>query len=361
MTENNAPLMLQIIGDVCCLMLYHADSRYNTFNMFRTVGELLCVFLNGEHTEKLFPEGEEKEAAARGAGIKNEDAFRAWLGGYNRERYMQIVQDIYLSEDKFINSLKPSQRLQIYLNFDQYGLVSSLTEQAFSNMKLTLKNSSDLLGKYEFESLMLLLKTGEVTLQEDFSHACKFLQEHGVEVPRGTSYMFASPDELIQWLLRYVIEQDKYIKRCEFCGRYFVPKRNTKKYCSDLCASRQREEDSFCGVPEIRTLYKRIVANLTDKAERQRKLKMLYYSSGCSEDSETYVDPKVVLKKFYSDNVEYINALRTVHYALHTEEPSEEMQNFWEIMKKTYLEWLQEQYDYATSLTLDRNSYYPGD
>ena len=353
--------MLQVVGDVCCLMLYHADSKYNTFNMFKTVGELLCVFLNGEHVEKLSPESDAELAASRGAIVKNEEAFREWLGDYDRELYLRMVHDIYLSEDKYVDALKPSQRLQIYLNFNQDALVTSLTEQAISQMGVTLSHTPELSAKFEFESFMLLMKTGEVTLQEDFSHACQFMQEHGIDLPNGTSYMFATPDELIIWLLRHVIEKDKYIKKCEFCGRYFVPKRNTKKYCSDLCASRQREEDSFCGVPEIRTLYKRIVANLTDKAERQRKLKMLYYSSGCSEDSETYVDPKVVLKKFYSDNVEYINALRTVHYALHTEEPSEEMQNFWEIMKKTYLEWLQEQYDYATSLTLDRNSYYPGD
>ena len=66
MNENNAPLMLQVIGDVCCLMLYHADSKYNTFNMFQTVGELLCIFLNGEHVEKLAPESDAKFAASHG-------------------------------------------------------------------------------------------------------------------------------------------------------------------------------------------------------------------------------------------------------------------------------------------------------
>ena len=358
MNENNAPLMLQVVGDVCCLMLYHADSKYNTFNMFKTVGELLCVFLNGEHVEKLSPESDAELAASRGAIVKNEEAFREWLGDYDRELYLRMVHDIYLSEDKYVDALKPSQRLQIYLNFNQDALVTSLTEQAISQMGVTLSHTPELSAKFEFESFMILMKTGEVTLQEDFSHACQFMQEHGIDLPNGTSYMFATPDELIIWLLRHVIEKDKYIKKCEYCGRYFVPKRNTKKYCSEACASKQREEDSFCGVAELRTLYKRIVVNLSDKDTRMKKLQLPYVST---IDPETWVKPKDVLKEFYSKNAEYMNTLREVHRAISVQEPSGVNLMLWEVTKKIYLKFLQEQYDYATSLELDRDAYFRPD
>ena len=358
MNENNAPLMLQVVGDVCCLMLYHADSKYNTFNMFKTVGELLCVFLNGEHVEKLSPESDAELAAARGAIVKNEEAFREWLGDYDRELYLRMVHDIYLSEDKYVDALKPSQRLQIYLNFKQDALVTSLTEQAISQMGVTFYNIPELNAKFELESFLLLLKTGEVTLQEDFSHACQFMQEHGIDLPNGTSYMFATPDELIIWLLRHVIEKDKYIKKCEFCGRYFVPKRNTKKYCSDTCASKQREEDSFFGVPEFRTLYKRIVVNLTDKDARMKKLQLPYVST---TDPETWVKPKDVLKEFYSENAEHMNTLRDVYREVHAKEPDGFDFIRWNTAKNYYLHFLQEQYEYATSLELDRDAYFRPD
>ena len=358
MNENNAPLMLQVVGDVCCLMLYHADSKYNTFNMFKTVGELLCVFLNSEHVEKLSPESDAELAASRGAIVKNEEAFREWLGDYDRELYLRMVHDIYLSGNKYVDALKPSQRLQIYLNFKQDALVTSLTEQAISQMGVTLYNNPELNAKFEWESFMLLMKTGEVALQEDFSHACQFMQEHGIDLPNGTSYMFATPDELIIWLLRHVMEKDKYIKRCEFCGRYFVPKRNTKKYCSDTCASKQREEDSFFGVPEFRTLYKRIVVNLTDKDTRMKKLQLPYVST---TDPETWVKPKDVLKAFYSENAEYMNTLRDVYKEVNVKEPDGFALIRWNTAKNYYLNFLQEQYDYATSLELDRDAYFRPD
>lgn len=358
MNENNAPLMLQVIGDVCCLMLYHADSKYNTFNMFQTVGELLCIFLNGEHVEKLAPESDAEFAASHGAIIKNEEVFREWLGNYDRERYLRIVHDIYLSEDKYVEALKPSQRLQIYLNFYQDALVTSLTEQAISQMEVTLSRTPELSAKYELESFMLLMKTGSVTLQEDFSHACQFMQEHGIDLANGTSYMFATPDELIIWLLRHVMEHDKYIKKCEFCGRYFVPKRNTKKYCSDACASKQREEDSFFGVPEFRTLYKRIVVNLTDKDARMKKLQLPYVSTA---DPDTWVKPKDVLKDFYNENAEYMNTLRDVYREVNVKEPDGFALIRWNTAKNYYLNFLQKQYDYATSLELDRDAYFRPD
>lgn len=45
--------------------------------------------------------------------------------------------------------------------------------------------------------------------------------------------------ELMMWLLREVITEDRYIKSCAFCGRYFIPQRNTKQYCSKACATKQ--------------------------------------------------------------------------------------------------------------------------
>lgn len=153
------------------------------------------------------------------------------------------------------------------------------------------------------------------------------------------------------WLLRYVMEHDKYTKKCEFCGQYFVPKRNTKKYCSDTCAGKQREEDSFFGVPEFRTLYKRIVVNLTDKDTRMKKLQLSYVST---TDPETWVKPQDVLKAFYSENAEHMNTLRDVYREVNVKEPDGFALIRWNTAKKYYLNFLKKQYDYATSLELAR-------
>ena len=89
-----------------------------------------------------------------------------------------------------------------------------------------------------------------------------------------------------------------------------------------------------------------------------KKLQLPYVST---TEPETWVKPKDVLKEFYSKNAEYMKTLREVHRAISVQEPSGVNLMLWEVTKKIDLKFLQEQYDYATSLELDRDAYFRPD
>ena len=78
-------------------------------------------------------------------------------------------------------------------------------------------------------------------------------------------------------------------------------------------------------------------------------------------DPETWVKPKDVLKEFYSENAEYMNTLRDVYREVHAKEPDGFDLIRWNTAKNYYLHFLQEQYEYATSLELDRDAYFRPD
>lgn len=348
MTDNNAPIILQVVGNVCSLLLYHADSHYNSISHFPSVGELLCIFLNGEHNEKLFPADEIETLSSHGVTEGNSEAYRRWLGNYDREELLRIVNDVYLSGDKYIEAMKPSQRFRVYLNFKQEAFVSALTEQAISFMMPVLHRDPELLRDYHSEYLAMLLYTGDVSLKNDFKYAARFLQEKNIDVPSATAYMFVSTNELAFWLLRYVMENDKYINACEFCGRYFVPRRKTKHYCSDRCASQQRAADSFCGEPELRAAYMRIISNLNDKIKCGEKYQRPY----CVPYESGLINPKDVRNRFLSDNAAYMAEVRSAYLEVQKNPESEAAQEEWISARNAYREFLQEQETYVKSLRL---------
>ena len=346
MTDNNAPIILQVVGNVCSLLLYHADSHYSSITHFPSVGELLCIFLNGEHNEKLFPADEIEKLSPHGVTEGSSEAYRRWLGNYDREELIRIVNDVYQSGDKFIEAMKPSQRFYIYLNFKQDAFVSALTEQAISFMMPVLHRDPELLRDYNAEYLAMLLYTGDVSLKEDFRYAARFLQEKHIDVPAATAYMFVSTNELAFWLLRHVMENDKYINTCEFCGRYFAPKRKTKQYCSDRCASRQRAADSFCGEPDLRAAYMRIISNLSDKIKCAEKYHRPYFYEG------ELINPKDVRNSFLSDNASYMDEVRSAYLDVQKSPESKDVQEEWTSARDAYREFLQEQEAYVKSLRL---------
>ncbi len=173
-----------------------------------------------------------------------------------------------------------------------------------------------------------------------YKAGCRIAAARGVHMPKREQYWFAASQDLVMWLLRYVMEKDRYIGKCERCGRYFVPRRSTKKYCSDSCANVQRNHDSFCGVQEAKRLYKRIVSNLTAKGKRLKELRLPYIREG---EPDIWIKPQEVLKEFYSENAGYMNALREAFEALpKTGTPTAEQAEKFEAAKAAYVEWLRE-------------------
>ena len=351
------PYALCLEEDHCDLWMRIVGFDQIVVCKLESAGDLLAIFLNRSYYPDLV-----SLQQLRAMGTKTESPDRlpwhAVMDYWNHDKVEALIRDIYESEDDAINALKPSQRFRIHLAFQKDMFTCECVEQPYSYPHPVLEANGDIGRTFSDLSDQIRKKEKVKREQAMYKAGCHIAEEQGVYMPKQEQYWFAEIQDMIMWLLRYVMEHDKYVKKCEFCGRYFVPKRNTKKYCSDVCANKQREEDSFCGVPELRTLYKRIVVNLTDKDARMKKLQLPYVST---TDPETWVKPKDVLKKFYSVNAEHMNLLREVHSETRGKENDGLALIRWNTAKNLYLKFLQEQYDYAISLELDRDAYFRPD
>lgn len=145
----------------------------------------------------------------------------------------------------------------------------------------------------------------------------------------------------------------KHPKKCEFCGRFFIPRRNTRQYCSPACASKQRNLDGFCGETEVSAAYKRIVANLTAKDKKQKELRRQYCLDGGA-----VVKPREVLRQFYDENYTQQEHFRSAWETLNkAEEKSWADRQAYEQAKADYLSWLDSRLSYAKRIHIDQDSY----
>ena len=358
MDFSTHPFSLCIEEERCDLVMQLFGFDPVVVSKFESVGDLLSVFLNRRYYPDLVSLEQIRKLGTRTAH-PDKLPWHYSMDYWDHEKVETIIRDIYLSEDEAINALKPSQRFRIHLAFQKDMFACEYVEQPYSYPHPVLEANDDI-GR-TFSDLSDHIRVKEKVKQEQamYKAGCQIAEAQNVYMPKQEQYWFAEPQDLIMWLLRYVMEHDKYIKKCEFCGRYFVPKRNTKKYCSEACANTQRDLDSFCGVQEAKQLYKRIVSNLRDKGQRMKDLQLPYHRPDAPGD---WIKPQEVLKVFYAENAEYMNDLRNAYEAVKkAPAPTQEQVSAFEKAKATYVDWLQAQYEYATSLELDRDAYFRPD
>ena len=196
-------------------------------------------------------------------------ADRRQRRGHQGFTVMALIGQLYFSESADVSALPPSQRLRVYLTFDRTLFSVEAREQEYSCFWKVLHNhapADEAFGKYAGQNKRR--NTG-ARREADFEAGCQAIREYNLRIPRGTMARFEEPQELVMYLLRETILLDKHIKKCEFCGQFFIPRRSTRQYCSPACASKQRNLDGFCGEKEVSASYKRIVANLTAKDKKQ--------------------------------------------------------------------------------------------
>lgn len=321
---------------------------------FESAGDLLSALLNRNYYPALVPL-QQFQAMGTRTTAPDELPWRHIMDNWDHDKVYTIIRDIYHSGDSAINALPPSQRFRIYLAFREDIFTCEHVEQPFTYPHSFL--GDDERSFNEFIDLSTTIKEEQNTTQsiELYKASCRIAQEKCLNIPRWEQYWFKTTQDIIMWLLRYVMEHDKHVKKCEHCGHYFVPKRSTKKYCSDKCATAQRSFDSFCGVQEARKLYKQIVVNLRDKDKRMEKLNKPYHILNKPGEA---ICPKEVLSKFYGDNAYYMTNLRDAFDALERADiPTPDLKDNFEQAKTAYIEWLQRQHKYVTSLRLDYDAH----
>ena len=216
---------------------------------FEAPQEFLTIFLNGDYLQLITTRD------LLNMDLTDAPQFYEWLTTYDRERVMALIGQLYFSESADVNALPPSQRLRVHLTFDRTLFSVETREQEYSCFLKVLRNhapANEAFGKYSGQNKRRNTGTRR---EADFEAACKTAREYDLKIPRGTMARFEEPQELVMYLLRDTILSDKYIKECEFCGRFFIPRRNTRQYCSPACASKQRNLDGFCGEREISAAY----------------------------------------------------------------------------------------------------------
>lgn len=349
--EFASPLTLTIEQDTCSLMIHWKHSAIMLVKQFASKEDLLTTFLNGDFT-KLVDTRDLLDMT-----LSDAPEFYRWLTQFDRTRILEWINAIYFFDSKHVESLTPSQRLRVYLAFSRNPFTAEAREQECSAYLTTMRKhegAATTQNKYFMESLhnAKLPRT-----QANFEAACRTVNERGICIPRETMARFQTSRELMMWLLREVITEDRYIKSCAFCGRYFIPRRNTKQYCSTACANRQRNLDAFCGEKEVGAAYKRIVVNLTTKDKKQNELRRQY----CLEGGAV-ISPRVVLRKFYEENYLQQERFRGAWEKLNkAEEKSWELRQAYEQAKTNYLEWLAEQLIFAKQIHIDNESYWDGE
>lgn len=348
--EFAAPITLSLEDHSCTCTIKWRNAPGMLVERFESPQELLAVFLNEGYLQLITTKD------LLNMDVTDAPQFYEWMTTYDRKRVMELIGQLYFSESADVNALPPGQRLQIYLAFDRALFSVESREQEYSCFLKVLRNhvhASEAFGKYAGQNKHRNIGT---RLKADFEAACKTAKEYSLLIPRGTMARFEEPQELVMYLMRETILSDKHIKKCEFCGRFFIPRRSTKQYCSPACASRQRNLDGFCGEKEVSAAYKRIVANLTAKDKKEKEFRRQYFLDG-----RAVVKPREVLRQFYEENYAQQEQFRSTWEALNkAEKKSWADRQKYEHAKADYLSWLDSRHRYAKRIHIDRDSYSDG-
>lgn len=334
-----------------CLCLFHLNNSPELLAVsFESPEQLLALFLNEEYEKIVPPEN------LLAQDITDVQGFHQWLADFDREAIMKIVQHIYFFDSTDTGALPPSQRLRIYLTFNRNTLSVQVQERDYSCFMKSLHMNEVASESFSQELQRNWNTPGMTQFEANYRAACKAARTQNLRIPRGTMVSFQDMKDFIMWLLRETIHGEKHIKRCGFCGSYFIPQRSTKKFCSDACASKQRNADGFCGEREVGAAYRRIASNLTNKDKKQKQLRHQY----CLDDG-TVVSPREVLRRFYEENYSHQEAFRLAWEKLNkTEKEKQTSQQEYEAAKAAYLTWLDERLAYAKRIHIDRDSYWEG-
>ena len=79
-----------------------------------------------------------------------------------------------------------------------------------------------------------------------------------ITIAPSESYRFLDDNQLIVWLLHYLIDHGIEIKRCHECGKLFIVTSGRKEYCSKDCYNTYRDLGRYCNEKEFEKVYNNI-------------------------------------------------------------------------------------------------------
>lgn len=191
------------------------------------------------------------------------DSWNSYLSDTWRQQILGAIRDIYFFEDRTAFWLSKKERYMMY-------------RQYHSSMSVTVHREADRVAEDLVEPI---LKEYERKYDSDFDlptyktyeEMLKAAETAQIRVPVKELYSFPTADDLATWVFEQIINTEKEIQRCKWCGRYFVPIRSDAQFCSLECHQKQIATGKFCGVKEIKKLYGSIMTALKRKCSSRQK------------------------------------------------------------------------------------------
>lgn len=115
---------------------------------------------------------------------------------------------------------------------------------------------------------------GEKFEADSYTEICAAYEKYGLPVPVKDYYGFDSFRDVGSWVLQKLIDSNDEIRKCAWCGRYFIPSRpSTQKCCSLACKQAQRDLADYCGESELARLAKAVKSIFDRKSNSDKKYK----------------------------------------------------------------------------------------
>lgn len=277
------------------------------------------------------------------------DSWKEYLSDTWRPWVFSAIQNIYYFEERTAFWLSKKERYMLY-------------QQYHHSAGVTMRHEADRVAEGLIEPI---LKKYERKYGSDFElptygtydEMLKAVETAQIRVPIKEFYSFPTGDDLATWVFERIVDTEKDIQKCKWCGRYFVPARSDAQFCSPECHQKQIATGKFCGVPEIKKLYGSIMTALNRK--RNSKQKYIYIGNP-SDYSDGYDDQKMLSaaapdskegasqvfeKKNFSNAHAAFLAENELRYG-HFRDVHQRMQQFlisavdYEAEKESYITWL---------------------
>lgn len=213
------------------------------------------------------------------------DTWRPWV--------LSAIQKIYHFEVCNSFCLSKKERYMLY-------------QQYHHSAGITVRSNADRIAE---DLIMPILKEYKMKYGDNFEFPTfrtydgmlRAVENAQIRVPLKKFYSFPTGDDLATWVFEQIVESEKDINKCKWCGRFFVPNRADTLCCSTECRQKHIAIGKFCGVTEIQKLYGSIMTALN----RKHNSKQLYIYSGTPSHYSDGYDDQNMLSAAAPDSKDY--------------------------------------------------------
>ena len=364
-TTQDYLFTLETKGEECILFINIPFGSVCHPTRWKSISDLLASFLNREYFPNIVDIDLIKRRGFYPFSANERNMIYEFMDAWNHEEIEHTIKAIYGLDDIRVNKLKPNERHCVYLSMAQdlpLSIMHSRSTKTDSDHETALHDMYNLqpfMDRHIFveaaasDGLVFQDLWEEIRREENVDKSmalyiagCEIASTHALKLEKNFLVHFSTTSDLINWLLNYIIERNRYIYQCIECGRYFGSKREDATFCSTGCANKYNAAKGKFGTPEIDRTYKLIVSSFRDRLQSHETNGWHYIERG--DDSFTPVNLSARKEAFHA---EYRNRTKELK-----DLKRERNQDQFDIHTNELLAWLKEQLTFVRNLIPDRLS-----